>query len=181
MHRHASVQGNLLTHEKLSAYEKDRNKTDPDKLAEDSFLAIAFLENADSARFSGLSRELRNIMLLGQDNYPVHLTAAYDLLCNYRPVPTGRRDDWDNDSVNVSFAQVTQDHTTGTDTQAVIPGNNGVTSTHTFCYACPQHGHITRYCPSPRDQRAGGLQSMQTDIALAQVPDEDGSDLISPH
>ena len=174
--------GNLLTHEKLSAYEKDRNKTDPDKLAEDSFLAIAFLENADSARFNGLSRELRNSMLLGQDNYPVHLTAAYDLLCNYRPVPTGRREERENDTaVNVSFAQVTQDNNTGTDNQAVIPGNNGVTSTHTFCYACRQHGHIARYCPSPRDQRAGGIQSMQIGIALAQVPEKNGSDLISPH
>ena len=46
--------GNLLAHDKLTACELDRNKQDPEKLGEDSFLAIAFLENADSVRFSTL-------------------------------------------------------------------------------------------------------------------------------
>ena len=82
--------GNLLSHDGLEDYETKRKNPDPEQLAEDSFLAIAFLENADSARFNGLWRDLRNSMLLGQDNYPVHLTSAYDLLCNYKPTPTGR-------------------------------------------------------------------------------------------
>ena len=83
--------GNLFERDKLSAYERDKGKvTDTDSLVKDGYMAIAFLENSDPQRFSGLWTQLKNSMLLGHNDYPCNLTSTYDLLCNYKPVVAAR-------------------------------------------------------------------------------------------
>jgi hypothetical protein len=148
--------GNLFGHDRLSEYERDvkGNVTSTDAAVKDGYLAMAFLENSDPHRFSGLWTQLKNSMLLGHNDYPSNLTSAYDLLCNFKPVGAARRTD--NSAVNVNFVQkpTTPDATPATDAPAPTPGNNGVLSALTFCYNCRLHGHIARFCPSPRT--AGG-------------------------
>jgi hypothetical protein len=83
-------------------------------------------------------------------------------------------------AVNVSFAQTPATNgIPASGTPAPTPGNNGVLSALTFCFNCRLHGHIARFCPSPRT--AGGVQGMQFGITLAQLDGElTGNDLISP-
>jgi len=119
--------------------------------------------------FTNLWSELKNSMLKGHDDYPKSLTAAYNLLCNYR-APTSQRTT--DSQVNVSFLQATNDQenpTTGnaTETQESVPGTNGQCYPRTFCYCCRRHGHIARYRAEP-DIR-GGVQSMQIGVTLTQV------------
>ena len=148
--------GNIFGHDKLSQYERDRGiVSGTDAAVKDGYLAVAFLENADSHRFSGLWTQLKNSMLLGHNDYPINLTATYDLLCNYKPIGATRRHD--NSPVNVTFAQTTTGTaaaTAATTTAgspaaaggpAPTPGNNGVLSASTFCYNCRLNGHIARF------------------------------------
>ena len=54
-------------------------------LARDRFLAYVFLQGSDKARFGELLVELENQHTYGNDQFPVNLTMAYNLLINYHP------------------------------------------------------------------------------------------------
>jgi hypothetical protein len=169
---------NLFGHNKISIYERDKgNVTATDNAVKDGYLAIVFLENADSNRFAGLWTQLKNSMLLGHNDYPSNLTSTYHLLCNYKPLGAARRSD--PGAVNVSFPPPATNGTPAPSTPAPTQGNNGVLSALTFCYNCRLHGHIAHFCPSPRT--TGGEQGMQFGITLAQLDHKStGTDLISP-
>ena len=47
-------------------------------------LALSFLKRADKARYGSLWTELDNQYKRGTDQYPKDLTAAYNMLLNYR-------------------------------------------------------------------------------------------------
>jgi hypothetical protein len=52
------------------------------KTAQGEYLAIAFILNADRARYASMLQDLKNDYLQGQDNYPKTVTAAYNVLTN---------------------------------------------------------------------------------------------------
>lgn len=54
-------------------------------IAKKRSLAIRFLKKADRKRYGGLWSDLENQFSRGQDHYPEDLTAAYNLLLNYKP------------------------------------------------------------------------------------------------
>jgi hypothetical protein len=148
----------------LSTYKRDKGHiTYTNNAVKDGYLAIVFLENANSHRFTCLWTQLKNSMLLGHNNYPSNLTSTYNLLCNYKPVGAARRPD--TGAVKVNFVQTpVPNGTPAPGAPAPTPGNNGVLSAPTFCYKCRLHGHIARFCPLP--QTAGGVQGMQFGITL---------------
>ena len=55
------------------------------KIARDRTLALAFLKRANRRRFGALWADLVNQFSLGNDQYPINLTAAYSLLVNFKP------------------------------------------------------------------------------------------------
>ena len=66
----------------------DGNNTNPLKMAEDKFLAMAFLECADPVRYKTLWYSLLNNSLTSAYHYPKTLTYSFNLLNNYRPPVT---------------------------------------------------------------------------------------------
>jgi hypothetical protein len=57
------------------------------KEAQEEYLAAAFLLNSDRARYASLLQDLENDHLQGQDNYPKTITAAYNVLTNWKQDP----------------------------------------------------------------------------------------------
>jgi hypothetical protein len=104
-------------------------------------IAISFLKRADKRRYGGLWIELENQFTRGLDHYPSDLTAAFNLLLNYKAVstgPPGRRDPTnDEETSGMTFIQ----HS------APVPGTDGVTHATTKCYNCQSHGHYASACP----------------------------------
>ena len=52
------------------------------------FQAMCLIMPTDSDQYSGIWNDLKNITLLGTDNYPKTTTAAYDILYRYRKPTT---------------------------------------------------------------------------------------------
>jgi hypothetical protein len=77
------------------------------KIGKDKYLAMALIQGADRGRYSHLMDDLKNQFTMGHNNYPRNITAAYNLLLNYRitrqPQQLTRVI---NDSESVSFATV---------------------------------------------------------------------------
>lgn len=73
--------GNFTKHKGLEKAERDNgNTTNPEKVAEDKFLAIAFLVCSDPLIYKNLWYSLRNNSLTGVDNYPNTLTDSFNLI-----------------------------------------------------------------------------------------------------
>ena len=51
--------------------------------AEECFYATVLIANAETTRFNGLKRELSNAFIKGNNEYPITLTAGYELLLKY--------------------------------------------------------------------------------------------------
>ena len=58
-----------------------------EKEAQNRYLAVAFMLGSDKARFGRLLENLENDYLQGQNNYPTSITAAYNLLPNWKQDP----------------------------------------------------------------------------------------------
>jgi hypothetical protein len=56
--------------------------------ARNKFYAYAFIKNADTSRYGPLMDELSNQHTLGSDQFPADVTAAYNLLLNYKNTTT---------------------------------------------------------------------------------------------
>ena len=63
----------------------DGNNTNPEKVAEDDFLAMAFIECADPVRYKTLLSILRNNSFTGEDHYPKTLTDSF-ISYTYHPL-----------------------------------------------------------------------------------------------
>ena len=57
-------------------------------MAKDKSTAIGFLKWADKKKYGALWSELENNFTRGLDHYPTDLTAAFNLLLNYKPPPS---------------------------------------------------------------------------------------------
>ena len=75
------------------------------KDVEDKLCATYFVTFADPVRFGGLWESLADSTLLGRDDYPSNITAAYDLLSHYKGA---KRQHSNDQQINISFAQVQQ-------------------------------------------------------------------------
>ena len=143
---------------------------------EGKYSVIAFIQGANHHRYSGLWRDLKNNMVLGQDNYPKTLPAAYDVLLNYKT--SGNKQGGGDTNVRVSFLQ-TGDNGSGTgaaqpmvnwqihvceDGQTPVPGRNGICFPTLKCYRCQRYGHVARFCSSNRN-----TQGLQVSVSLTQA------------
>ena len=106
---------------------------------------------ADSNRFQHIQENLRSGVILGRDEYPKTMTAAFELLqktCQEVPTPNPGRG-WlfrkahsklnNFVSHSPSFAQVYSE---------VTPGKDGRTYPNIVCHHCHKRGHYLNQCPT---------------------------------
>ena len=181
--------GNLFGHPELLAHEAsnfDHNtKADAIVAMKSKFLATSFIQGADPKRFGGLWRDLKNSMILGQDNYPHSLPTAYDILQNYKSSSVSRTE---NPDVRVSFLQTENDVTSANtnpdyvpvsdysniicpDGQSPVPGRNRLCFPNLRCFSCNRYGHTSRFCDQMRN-----VQGLQMSTTFAQSTSD--SDMI---
>jgi hypothetical protein len=128
----------MLGVETSVATEKELRNTR--KIGKDKYLVMALIRGADRGRYSRLMDDLKNQFTMGRNNYPRNITAAYNLILNYRitrqPQQSTRII---NDSESVSFATVEKPPDIAT----------------VKCYRCQEKGHYASSCPT----RDGGKYS----------------------
>jgi hypothetical protein len=98
---------------------------------------------------------------MGHNNYPVNITAAYNLLINYR-VSAQSTARIINDSEGVAFATVD-----------VTKEKRNLTNIR--CFRCQKKGHFANYCPNNDTDNAPGGAEVVTEalqqLVLAEPPD----------
>jgi hypothetical protein len=153
-------------------------KSDPTATPESvmqKFLAVALVMNADKSKYQSLWNKLENDLLMGQDSYPVSLSAATHLLTNWKTDSTRRNNPGNpNNNPNgpgngnpgntngrprpgVSFAQVPLP---ANDDFSSLPGYDPTRPTmapsrkfphnisdHIKCTRCHKFGHYATACP----------------------------------
>ena len=118
--------------------------------ARDKTLAIAFLKRVRESKYGALVTDLENQYTRGTDQYPNDLTAAYNMLLNYRPQnergynrrrtprnPETETHDEENVQTEMSFLQ----------SNAPIPGTDGILHEYTKSYACQRKWNYSGKCP----------------------------------
>jgi hypothetical protein len=123
--------------------------------ARDKTLGIDLIQGADPTRYSTLITELSNQFAMGKDDYPDDLTAAYNLLVNYktptnatsRPRPTTGQPST-NTHLYTSEPPLASSVTLA-QKLGPTPGNDGLVHPTITFYQCNQPGHYANTCPSP--------------------------------
>jgi hypothetical protein len=123
-------------------------------------IAIAFLKNADRARYGGLWGDLENQFTRGLDHYPGDVVGAYNLLTNYKPPPRQyqQRQQVQHDDSDTASGVSALTFLQGT---GPVPGTNGVTHATVECFHCHDKGHYADLCPA-RD----GTTMLQFDLTV---------------
>ena len=117
--------------------------------------AIMMILRADGNRYLGLQESLFDDVYKGRDEFPVTVTAAYDLLQHkamsiastaslkshrFRFHRSKRR----NNQHNVIFTQARSS------SSKVVAGKDGKVYSHIDCHNCKQPGHYSKQCPYPK-------------------------------
>ena len=124
------------------------------------FLAITFIEQADSNRFKNLWTELKNNLVHKRDSYPLTVAEAVHMLTHWNPTPSngnnhgGNRSGRSNRTPQVGFMQQGKEKK---DESEPTPGGDGILSPHINCYKCHKWGHYASVCPSS-DAKFQGMQ-----------------------
>jgi Zinc knuckle len=147
------------------------------KEAQDQYLAVAFVLSADRNRFGKLVEDMENDYLQGRDNFPKSLTAAYNLLTNWKQDPRYAMRYIGPANDGVSFTNVDgagQDEDVallntgkkGTDKQK----GNTRDKSHITCHKCNEQGHYANECPS--QDRQSAAQMLMSGVESGAFDDE---------
>jgi len=97
------------------------------KAARNRTLALAFLKGADRRLYGNLWVELENQFTRQHDQYPIDITAAYNMLLNYKSTAPVQGTDEGEALGGLSFVQRGG---------VTVPGSDGITHARITCYAC---------------------------------------------
>ena len=125
--------------------------TDKQKLEEEQKMkAMIMIIGADHGRFATIQRTLRDGVILGRDEYPETVTAAYDLLQSTCPTlnkpsrfGSRFRKGGRFKLGNVSFVQLGEKNNT-----PPVPGTDGIIHPNITCHGCNAKGHYRNRCPT---------------------------------
>lgn len=101
-------------------------------------LALTFLKGADMRLYGNLWVELENQFTRQHDQYPIDLTAAYNMLLNYKSTAPVQGTDGGDALGGLSFLQRGG---------VTVPGSDGITHARITCYTCNNKGHYAGDCP----------------------------------
>jgi hypothetical protein len=85
---HAGIVIDIATKKQIDLTPASRDETIATQAAaEERFLETSFLLNSDRSRYGRLIEEIENTYIQGQNRYPLTVTAAYNLLVNWKQDP----------------------------------------------------------------------------------------------
>jgi hypothetical protein len=133
-----------------------------EKVGKEKYLGMALLRAAETTRYSRLTDDLVNQFTMGHNNYPVNITASYNLLINYR-VSAQSTARIINDSEGVAFATVD-----------VTKEKRDLTKIR--CFRCQEKGRFANHCPmNDTNNNAPGGAEVVTEalqkLVMAEPPD----------
>ena len=111
------------------------------EVAREKFKAMVFIQGANNSQFEGLRSDLQNQAVLGHDNYPDTLAAAYRILTKYDPGPTAT-----NTHNRVGYRADVAFTQEGGNRQ-LVAGVDGRKYPGIFCFGCGKEGHYVNQCP----------------------------------
>jgi hypothetical protein len=111
-------------------------------VGKEKYLAMSLIRASDQSRYSRFVDDLQNQFTMGYNNYPVNVTAAYDLIINYRLTgqSTARII---NDLESVAFATVEK----GVAFATVEKEKEKRDYSKIKCLWCQNKGHFAKHYP----------------------------------
>ena len=162
--------GTVTDLSKFVTAKQKADSTTTEAMVIQKFLAVAFIEQADSARYQPLWRELKNNLTLKQDNYPIFLAESVHMLTHWKNSIGNQSSRFFGNSQhrNGRASQVGFSQGSGTamstETMTPTPGQDGILSPHITCFRCRQPGHYASVCPKAATQ----FQGMQMEMNFSQ-------------
>ena len=125
--------------------------------SKERYLAVAFILSADRSRYGRYIEDLENNYLQGVNKYPKTVTAAFNLLTNWKQDPRHMMRIVGQVNDGVSFTNV--DEATAPKNVAsvamVVQGASGAKAKpHVLCFRCKQNGHYANDCPNEQESGA---------------------------
>ena len=118
---------------------------------------------------------MKNITLLGTDNYPKTTTAAYDELCHHKK-PTPPR------QVHAPPPTVLFVQSGDTDLKKTVPVNDRISFPEVICYCCQETGRYAGNFPSSTAKTHTESQSLHVGLTMTQTTkDEPTTNIINPN
>jgi hypothetical protein len=114
---HAGIVIDIATKKQIDLTPASRDETiATHAAAKERFLATSFLLNSDRSRYGRLIEEIENTYIQGQNRYPPTVTAAYNLLVNWKQDPRNFMQSVGPSNDGVSFATMGDNESTSGDT-----------------------------------------------------------------
>lgn len=130
----------------------DQQATEAETKAGESVLAVMFLKQSCQARYAEINRDLQNDFLKRKDSYPSNVTAAYNILVNWRQWSLPQESTPPLDGVAFTIDGDSRNRNDGGD-GAILTNkskrNNKRDTSNLICNNCQEVGHVWRKCPKP--------------------------------
>jgi hypothetical protein len=170
-----------------AALTSDAERAEVAKEAQDEYLAVAFLLHADRTRYSSMLQDYKNDFLQGQDNYPKTITAAYNVLTNWKQDPHKVLHGNANDGVSFSNVAAGLDSIDEPGSEITLATNASEPKkdyqrrdkSQVTCHRCRKNGHFTNECDGERaerqpNERQTGEQMLMAGIETGEFDNDPG-------
>ena len=170
---------------KLDRDEDTELTPEEELVVQDQYLATAFILSSDRTRYGKLIENLENDYLQSRDHYPTTLTAAYNLLTNWKQDPKNQIRGISGSNDGVSFANMDgdeddpdQDVSLNTNGKAGKKKKEPRDKSTIKCRRCGQMGHWPSECDNPRlqpateNEESGGTESGAALVTAGSIMDD---------
>lgn len=149
--------------------------------AEESFLAMCLLCQANKERHGHIMTHLKNAFTLGNDKFPETVTEAYNLLLHMKNSNNTSHGGYRNSGGNDGLTFVTHGNG-GDDDDSVKPWHSEMT-----CYNCGERGHVAKFCPKKKKNQekaaekhaVNAYKEEKVETKLAGLPSVIGGELVN--
>jgi Reverse transcriptase (RNA-dependent DNA polymerase)/Zinc knuckle len=165
---------------KKGSKEEGDNKKELEEAAHEQYFAACFLEGSDPHRYGALLTKLNQDELVGVDNYPRNLTAAYKLLVGWNKTIVSQHSGTTFSNDGVTFATINEESGSG-ETTLVNNGSNEQArknKQHITCFNCNTKGHYASECTSPKIETKEVRDKESTDTHTALINDDSHTEFI---